>query len=572
MHSPLNRVVLLAAIWTLMPARADVVAYQQPPTTSGTVLQSSWWDPDGSDYDIYIWDAFSLATAQPITQIRWRGGFLYGGSYSGPVIKFTIEIYPSITGGSQPDVIHAPLVSYTVNGNAGQTLAGVFGGTTMYDYQYTLPAPFQASANTRYWVKLYAWHHGIPEWGFATASGGDGAYFRYVEGGPYYQAPPGDCAFTLMTSDAPSFNVNVSVDPAGAGSVIGAGAYPVNTTAALQATANGGWGFLNWLENGVQVSTANPYSFTVSADRTLVAHFVPAYTITTSAAPSLGGTTSGAGTFNSGQNVTVTATANPHFSFVNWTEAGNPVSTSASYSFTAAANRNLTANFAIESNGRIFDFDNAPPFTSLPLDVASGDLTAHLSATGSGFSIQYASTLGFTPAGFGGNCIYPNSVFAADLIISFSAPINSFSILYSPQELGCDDSATMRATGTLGGVFVATNTTTAPQPGTWPTGTLTLSTSGSMDQVVVHYDARPPTCQDYGVIFLADNMIVTRVSTPCVGDLNGDLVVDLSDLGALLSHYGVTSGATLADGDTDGDGDVDLSDLGVVLAAYGTGC
>ncbi len=58
----------------------------------------------------------------------------------------------------------------------------------------------------------------------------------------------------------------------------------------------------------------------------------------------------------------------------------------------------------------------------------------------------------------------------------------------------------------------------------------------------------------------------------CAGDVNGDSVVDLSDLGALLANFGVTSGATRGQGDLDGDGDVDLSDLGTLLAAYGAPC
>lgn len=53
------------------------------------------------------------------------------------------------------------------------------------------------------------------------------------------------------------------------------------------------------------------------------------------------------------------------------------------------------------------------------------------------------------------------------------------------------------------------------------------------------------------------------------GDLNGDGVVDLSDLGTILADYGCV-GSCVAD--IDQDGDVDLSDLGVVLAAYGTHC
>lgn len=56
------------------------------------------------------------------------------------------------------------------------------------------------------------------------------------------------------------------------------------------------------------------------------------------------------------------------------------------------------------------------------------------------------------------------------------------------------------------------------------------------------------------------------------GDTDGDCDVDLSDLSALLAHFGMMRGATAADGDTDGDGDVDLTDLAALLANFGTTC
>ncbi|MFQ5805285.1 MAG: alpha amylase C-terminal domain-containing protein, partial [Phycisphaerae bacterium] len=59
---------------------------------------------------------------------------------------------------------------------------------------------------------------------------------------------------------------------------------------------------------------------------------------------------------------------------------------------------------------------------------------------------------------------------------------------------------------------------------------------------------------------------------PCPEDLNGDEQIDLADLAQLLSHYGVTGGASHADGDIDADGDVDLADLAALLAVYGTTC
>jgi hypothetical protein len=58
----------------------------------------------------------------------------------------------------------------------------------------------------------------------------------------------------------------------------------------------------------------------------------------------------------------------------------------------------------------------------------------------------------------------------------------------------------------------------------------------------------------------------------CLGDLDGDGNVDLTDLAALLSSYGATGGMTYEDGDLDGDGDVDLTDLATLLGVYGTTC
>src|SRR4249920_3043999 len=87
----------------------------------------------------------------------------------------------------------------------------------------------------------------------------------------------------------------------------------------------------------------------------------------------------------------------------------------------------------------MFDFDSLPAHSGLPAGYTVGGITAAFSATGQGFSIQPANTLGFTPVGFAGNCIYPNSIYASDLLVGFSTPLKDFSILYAPQELGCDD-------------------------------------------------------------------------------------------------------------------------------------
>jgi hypothetical protein len=71
----------------------------------------------------------------------------------------------------------------------------------------------------------------------------------------------------------------------------------------------------------------------------------PHINVTTSASPPEGGSTAGDGDYATGTIVTVVATANPGFAFVNWTDGGTIVSTSPSYDFTADVNRDLIANF-----------------------------------------------------------------------------------------------------------------------------------------------------------------------------------------------------------------------------------
>ena len=169
----------------------------------------------------------------------------------------------------------------------------------------------------------------------------------------------------------------------------------------------------------------------------------------------------------------------------------------------------------IQAQDILFDFENAAAHTSLPLQLSAGGVTAQLSATGQGFSIQPANTMGFTPVGFSGNSIYPNSVYAADLLISFSAPLTDFSILYAPQELACDSSATMRVTAYIDGALVGYAITNA-QAGTWPSEILRFSSTQSFTSVVVHYDKPPVTGGDWGPIFMADNMRITAVPSPIV--------------------------------------------------------
>ena len=69
------------------------------------------------------------------------------------------------------------------------------------------------------------------------------------------------------------------------------------------------------------------------------------YRVTTVSKPADGGTTTGDGTYEYDEEVTVQARANEGFRFVNWTEEDSVVSTNARYRFTVTCDRNLEAVF-----------------------------------------------------------------------------------------------------------------------------------------------------------------------------------------------------------------------------------
>lgn len=69
------------------------------------------------------------------------------------------------------------------------------------------------------------------------------------------------------------------------------------------------------------------------------------YKVTVTPDPEDGGTVGGAGTFSDGETATVTAKAAEGYTFVNWTEDGEVVSTSATFSFKVTRKHELVAHF-----------------------------------------------------------------------------------------------------------------------------------------------------------------------------------------------------------------------------------
>jgi uncharacterized repeat protein (TIGR03803 family) len=146
-----------------------------------------------------------------------------------------------------------------------------------------------------------------------------------------------------------NYKISLTALPLAGGSVQGEGSFDENSSVTITATANNGYRFNDWLEKDKIISTNSSYNFTVGANRSLEANFRRIiYSIGLSSSPSSGGTVSGKGNFFAETSHTAKATPKSGFAFVNWTDAGNVVSTASSYTFPLSSNKTLVANFSPE--------------------------------------------------------------------------------------------------------------------------------------------------------------------------------------------------------------------------------
>lgn len=106
-----------------------------------------------------------------------------------------------------------------------------------------------------------------------------------------------------------------SISPNGAGTISGLGQYASGTQATLTATPNSEYEFVNWTENGTIVSSSSTYSFTVNANRNLVANFKIKYNISLEYDDTLG---TASYSWGQGTIVNLSATPNANGQFKGW--------------------------------------------------------------------------------------------------------------------------------------------------------------------------------------------------------------------------------------------------------------
>jgi hypothetical protein len=149
----------------------------------------------------------------------------------------------------------------------------------------------------------------------------------------------------LVAKFKPIYYVTVAAEPLQGGDPEVDPVYELNELAKLKSKPEPGWSLVSWTQNGVVVSTDVDFGFNVTGNRDLVANYLPGHRIDLVADPKTAGDVSGAGVFDTGDSVTVTAEPRPGYVFLDWTEGGSSVSTDANYTFTSATARSLVARF-----------------------------------------------------------------------------------------------------------------------------------------------------------------------------------------------------------------------------------
>ncbi|HEY9049024.1 MAG TPA: InlB B-repeat-containing protein [Ohtaekwangia sp.] len=280
-----------------------------------------------------------------------------------PAAGGTVSGAGSYTAGSTATLTATPAAGYTFTGWSGDATGSTPSITVTMNGNKTVTANFQV-------IKYTLTATASPSAGGAVSGAGS-----YTSGSiaTLTATPAAGYTITGWSGDAagtaPSVTVTMNgnktvtanfqlikytlaatASPSAGGTVSGAGSYTSGSTATLTATPAAGYTFTGW--SGDATGTASSISVTMNGDKNVTANFqkqssTTKYTLTITTSPSDGGAVSGAGSYDAGSVVTLTATPAAGYTFTGW--SGDVTGTHASVTVTMNSNKTVTANFSITS-------------------------------------------------------------------------------------------------------------------------------------------------------------------------------------------------------------------------------
>ncbi len=245
-----------------------------------------------------------------------------------PGISTVVVTAENGTSTSTYTIIHSYFF-YTVNLTVNPVGTGTVSGGGVLPWG--IPATVTATPNTGY---------GFMNWT---------EYGTIVSTNPNYTFNPVNNT-ELVANFGLLYQITATASPAAGGTITGTGPVVSGGTATLTATAQNGYIFDNWTENGSVIGTSPALVLTnVTANHDVVGHFLQSsntFTVSATANPPAAGVVTGSGNVPAGGSITLSASQNWGYVFVNWTENGNVLGTSNSLTFTnVQTNHSVIANF-----------------------------------------------------------------------------------------------------------------------------------------------------------------------------------------------------------------------------------
>jgi hypothetical protein len=201
---------------------------------------------------------------------------------------------------------------------------------------------------------------------------------------------------TLNLTIAQTYTLAIGASPGAGGSGNGAGVYTAGTAVSLSETPASGYRASGWggTNSGSIAAAGNPSStITMNANYSITALFVQQVTLATAGT---GGTEGGAGTYDLGSTVPITASPSAGYLFVGWTGSGITNPSSSSTTVLLSGSETVTATYVAFNGAAIATItfpDAVPPGVS---GVAPTTSQRTAMATNGGNSMLSITSFGVT--------------------------------------------------------------------------------------------------------------------------------------------------------------------------------
>lgn len=268
-------------------------------TSSGAGMNSSVWialdengTPDPAHYTTKLWEESTTSS--------WHSVNIDLTEYAGHEVRIAFKYEGTYAHAWYVDdfAIEQNTIQYNINVVANNASWGTVtgGGTYNHGADVTITAEPNSGYDFLKWTKD----------GAEVST--DATYSFTATENATYTAVFGEQSVTYYT-------ITTAASPTDAGTVEGGGTYEDGATVILAASANPGWQFVQWTDGNAD----NPRNITVTGDATYTAQFSQInYVINVDAVPYEGGSVTGGGTYHYGDAVTLTASPNEGYDFLQW--------------------------------------------------------------------------------------------------------------------------------------------------------------------------------------------------------------------------------------------------------------